>query len=286
MNVLVTGATGFTGARVVPLLLDRARVRCFVRPSSNVQVLPVDRVELAYGDVSDQASLERALRGVDVLVNVASLGFGHTPAIVGAALNAGVKRAIFVSTTAVFTTLNAASKAVRLEAEATIAGSGLAYTILRPTMVYGSPRDRNMCRLIRYLRRWPAIPIFGSGEFKQQPVFVEDVAEAIARCVEADHTAGRSYNLPGASPLTYNTLIDTVCELLQRNVRKIHLRVAPIVAVLSSAERMGLRLPVKAEQILRLNEDKVFSCADASRDFGYRPRAFADGIRREIELGA
>jgi uncharacterized protein YbjT (DUF2867 family) len=286
MRALVTGATGFTGSYVVPLLLQQdAQVRCLVRTSSDVSILPVDRIELAYGDLENRTSIEQALHGIDVLVNIASLGFGHAPSIVNAAVTASVQRAIFISTTAIFTTLNAASKSVRLAAEEMIRKSGLAYTILRPTMIYGSLRDRNMCRLIRYLQRWPVFPIFGSGEYLQQPVYVEDVATAVIQSLAATQTIGKSYNISGATPLTFNQVIDTICELLGRNVHKVHLPAIPAVAGLTALERLPLPLPlpIRAEQILRLNEHKAFDFAEAARDFGYQPRSFAEGIRLELD---
>ena len=133
----------------------------------------------------------RAHRGLagarcDALVNLASLGFGHAPAIVAAAVGAGLGRAVFVSTTAVATGLPARSKAVRLAAEATVRSSGLAWTILRPTMIYGAPGDRNMSRLlallIRARRGLPGVglpvvlPVPGGGRGLQQPVHVADIA--------------------------------------------------------------------------------------------------------------
>ena len=282
MRVLITGASGFTGSYVVPLLLRQGvDVRCLVRHSSDTRSLPAEGVELVYGDLNDEASLESAFRNVEVLVNVASLGFGHAQKIVNAA--AGVRRAVFISTTAVFTTINARSKLVRLSAEEAIHRSGLAYTLLRPTMIYGSSRDRNMCRLIHFLKRWPAIPVFGDGQSLQQPVYVEDVAAAIVQALASPDAVGGSYNLAGATPLTYEQVIDTVCELIGRRVRKIHLRAAPVVRGLTVLERLSLRLPVKAEQVMRLNEHKVFDFSEAARDFDYRPRSFAEGIRLELQ---
>jgi uncharacterized protein YbjT (DUF2867 family) len=284
MKVLVTGATGFTGSYVVPLLVRQgAHVRCLARASSDTSRLAPHQVELAEGDLSDQSSLERALRGTDVLVNIASLGFGHAPNIVNAALAAGTRRALFISTTAIFTTLNAPSRSVRLAAEETIRASGLDYTILRPTMIYGSSRDRNICRLIRYLRRWPAIPVFGRGEHLQQPVYVEDLAAALLQSLATARTVGRSYNISGKTPLTYTEVIDTICEALGRKVRKVYLPVAPFVTALRALERLPLRLPVKAEQVLRLNEDKAFDHKEAVEDFDYHPRSFAEGIRLELQ---
>ena len=282
MRALLIGGTGFTGSYVAPRLAAAGyEVTALVRASSNASRLPaaVARID---GNLDDQASLERAMRGRDVLVCVASIGFGHAPALVAAAQAAGVSRAIFISTTAIFTTLNAPSKAVRVAAENTILGSGLRATILRPTMIYGSARDRNMARLIRYLLRWPVIAVAGSGQHRQQPIFVDDVARAVVDALGADGTAGRAYNIAGAAPLTFNEIIDTIAGLLGRRVRKVHLPARPLVAALRAVERTPLRLPIRAEQILRLNEDKAFDYAEAARDFGFTSRPFAEGIAQEI----
>lgn len=284
MKVLVTGATGFTGSRVVPLLLDSGHeVRCFVRETSDRSQLGTLTVEWVTGDLSDNEALTSALRGVDALVNIASLGFGHAESILRSAKEAGVRRGIFISTTAIFTQLNADSKSARLAAEEAIQASGLDYTILRPTMIYGSPRDRNMWRLIRLLRFSPIIPIFGDGESLQQPVFVDDVAQAVLLALGADVTIGKSYNIAGKDPLTYNQVIDTVASALGKRVWKLHLPYMPIVRLLQFTERIRIRLPIKAEQVLRLNENKAFSYEEAQRDFGFSPRSFAEGIELECK---
>lgn len=284
MKLLVTGATGFTGSHLVPALLESGHeVRCLVRPSSNRSRLPAGAMEIITGDLADTETLARALRGVQALVNLASLGFGHAPGIVAAAVKAGVRRAVFLSTTAIFTQLDAKSRAVRVSAEETIRQSGIGFTILRPTMIYGSARDRNMCRLIRYLKRWPLIPVVGSGKGLQQPVHVADVADAIRCSLANPATEGKCYNISGGSILTFDELIDTICRLLRRRVFKIHLPRPPIVFALQVAEKLALDLPIKAEQLLRLDEDKAFDYAEARNDFGYAPRPFSEGIEMEIE---
>ena len=283
MKVLVTGATGFTGSRVVPLLLQSGyQVRCFVRETSDRSPLSALTVEWAAGDLSNPEALTSALRGVDALVNIASLGFGHADSVLRSAREAGVKRGLFISTTAIFTQLNAGSKSVRLAAENAIKASGLDYTILRPTMIYGSPRDRNMWRLIRLLRVTPILPIFGDGESLQQPIFVDDVAQAVLLALRTDTTIGKSYNIAGKDPLTYNQVIDTVAAALGRRVWKLHLPYRMIVRALQFTERMRLRLPIKAEQVLRLNENKAFSYEEAQRDFGFTSRSFDAGIGLEV----
>lgn len=284
MRVFVTGATGFTGSRVVPLLLQRGyQVRCLSRSTSDRSSLPQPEIEWVQGDLSDPAALTASMQGTDALVNVASLGFGHAESIVSAVKNAGIQRAVFISTTAIFTQLNAKSKRVRLAAEHAIESSGLNYTILRPTMIYGSPRDRNMWRLIRLMRYSPIIPVFGDGNYLQQPVHAGDVAQATVNVIGNEQTLCKSYNIAGKHPLTYNEVIETIARQMKRRVIKLHLPSQPVAALLRLFERIQIPLHLKSEQVLRLNEDKAFSYTDAEKDFDYSPLAFEDGIKFELE---
>lgn len=283
MKLFVIGGTGFTGSRLVPLLLKSGyQVRCLYRPSSDRSVLPQPEIEWIEGDVSNTEGLSNSMQGTHALINVVSLGFGHADSILHAAKIAGIPRAIFLSTTAIFTQLNAKSKSIRLNAERAIETSGLKYTILRPTMIYGSPRDRNMWRLIKFMRYSPVIPIFGYGNSLQQPIYVDDVAQAIVQCFASDKTIGKSYNIAGKHPLTYNQVIDTIAAHMNQRVWKLHIPYPPVVALLKFFERVHLPLPIKAEQVLRLNEDKSFGYEEAARDFGFSPLAFEEGLRLEL----
>jgi nucleoside-diphosphate-sugar epimerase len=283
MKAFVTGATGFTGSRLVPLLTKNGyAVRCLYRASSDRSSLPQPGIEWAQGDLSDTDALSAAMRGMDTLVNLASLGFGHADSIIEAAKNAGIQRAIFVSTTAIFTQLNAVSRKVRVAAELSVETSGLRFTILRPTMIYGSPRDRNMWRLIRFMRLSPVVPVFGDGQYLQQPIYVDDVVAAILGCLKSDATVGRSYNIAGRHPLTYNEVIDTIGRAMDRRAWKLHIPSKPVVSMLGLFERMHIPFPIKAEQVMRLNENKDFNYAEAQRDFGFSPLAFEEGMGIEL----
>lgn len=283
MKVFVTGATGFTGSHTVPQLIDSGYdVRCLVREDSNrssLSHLPIDWVG---GDLNDPNSLLTGMENCDALVNIASLGFGHAGNIVTSATKAGIQRCIFISTTAIFTNLNAKSKQVRLQAEELIKKSDLDFTILRPTMIYGSPRDRNIWRLIQFIRKSPLIPVLGSGSFLQQPVYVEDVARSICSALNYQATIHKCYNIAGQQALTYNEMIDTVAILLKKRIRKIHFPSKMVVDILKLLENTPIPFPIKSEQVLRLNENKNFDYGGAFSDFQYQPKSFAKGI--EIEL--
>lgn len=274
MHLLVTGATGFTGRRVVRALRrDGHRVRAFARTTSDRSVLPAD-LDVARGDLADPATLAQALIGCDALVNVASLGRGHAPGIVEAARLARIERSVFVGTTSVRTTISSASKAVRLKAERAVLEGGIGATLIRPTMIYGAPGDRNLERLLRFVARWPIVPIPGSGRGLQQPVHVDDVADAIAAVTPRGDLAGRAFDVAGPQPLTFRDLVRTVVRVLGR--RRLLVRVPALLA----------RVVASREQVARLAEDKSCDVAAARLAFAFEPRAFEDGVGAEaLELG-
>ena len=299
MRLLVTGGSGFLGGFVLAEATRRGHscVALARSPAAARTVAERGATPLA-GDLDDGASLAEFFAGArcDALVNLASLGFGHAPAIVAAATGARLDRAVFISTTAVTTTLAAPSKAVRLAAEEDIRGSGLSWTILRPTMIYGAPGDRNLSRLLMLLgrarraaraggaaaRALPVpIPVPGGGGRLQQPVHVADLASAVLSAVERPQAAGRCYDIAGPEPLTFAALLQGAAAACGSRVRLVPVPLAPVIALTRGYERIVRRPRIRAEQWQRLAEDKAFSIAAAARDLGYAPRSFDEGIRAE-----
>jgi nucleoside-diphosphate-sugar epimerase len=266
MTTLLVGATGFLGSFVAARLDDPI---VLVRPTSDCSVLP-SGVELRVADLNQPLPLH----GISTLVYCASMGFGHVPPLVEQLQQAStVTRAVFISTTAIFTSLPTASRAVRLAAEAAVQSGHLDWTILRPTMIYGTARDRNISRLLRFVRRSPVFPLCGNGLW--QPVYVEDLADAVVAALASPQTARKAYNLAGAAPLRLADLVRTAAQAMGRHVR---LLPVPLQAAILAAR---VTRAVSPEQIRRLAEDKAFSYADAARDFNFAPRSFAEGVRLE-----
>ncbi len=281
MKILVTGATGFTGKRVLPLLKDKGDVAIYARSTSDISLAEELGFAIFRGDLSDLAALGAAMTGRDGLMNLASMGSGHVQGIVDTAIAKGISRGLFVSTTSLFTRLPAPTKKVRGEAEAVVMGSSLKWTILRPTMIYGDRDDRNMVRLLKFLKRWPIIPVPGDGSGLMQPIHVEDLAQAIVAAFYCDKTHGKAYNLSGASAQSFDDIIDEAARALSVRRWKLHLPIGPIRAMVKLYEKLSRRPRIKDEQILRLLEDKAFDHSDARSDFGFNPRSYETGIRAE-----
>jgi nucleoside-diphosphate-sugar epimerase len=153
-------------------------------------------------------------------------------------------------------------------------------------MIYGSARDRNISRLLRFLRRAPVYPLFGDGRALHQPTYVQDLADAVVAALESPNTVRRAYNVAGAAPLSYADLVRTAARAIGREVRLVRVPQRLALATARLASVLPIPRPVTPEQVLRLVEDKAFDYTDAARDFGFRTRTFADGVRLEaIALG-
>lgn len=287
MRILLTGGTGFLGSHVIPILREAGHeIVGTYRGSEAAKILESEGVEPVYGDLDVPESVDTGFQAAraDALVNIASLGFGHAPTIVAAAEEAGIRRALFISTTALFTNLNASSKVVRKAAETLVIESTLDWTILRPTMIYGTPEDRNMARLLRLLRKSPVIPLPGRGSRLQQPVHVDDVAGAVAEALERPIAIRKAYDVGGPVPLPFRTILDQAADALGRSPVYIPVPLAPLIGVMRLYERIVPHPRLKAEQVERLAEDKAFDISAARKDLDFSPRAFSMGIEQEARL--
>ncbi len=288
MKLFVLGGSGFLGGYVLRAAAREGhQVLALARSAAAAGTVTARGARPAAGDLGDPAGLDEAFAaagGCDVLVCLASLGFGHGPAIVAAAEGAGFKRAVFVSTTAVTTTLHPPTKQVRLAAEEQIRRSALDWTILRPTMIYGDAGDRNLSRLLRLLAKTPVLPVPATGGCLHQPVHVADVAGAVLAAAQCPVSAGGLYNVAGPEPIPFGELLRTCARAVGRRTRLLPVPLAPLVPLARGYERVSRRPRLRAEQLLRLGEDKAFAIEDTIRDLGYAPRPFADGIADEARL--
>jgi uncharacterized protein YbjT (DUF2867 family) len=288
VKVLLTGATGLLGGALLDLLLtEDHEVRCLVREGSpRASRLDQRRIELARGDARDAGALSRALSGTEALLHVA--GIEYSSAVLEAARRAGSSRLVVVGSTSAHSAYSFRSNP-KLRMEELVRGSGLAYTIVRPSMIYGSEVDKNVHRLLRFLDRSPVFPMFGSGENLWQPVYHEDCARGVYEALVRPSAVGQSYDLPGAEPLTYFEMVETAAGALGRKPRIVRLPLEPVRRLLAAAEALQLPFPIKSEQVLRLREDKAYPYDKARRELGYAPRPFGEGIALEVarlrELG-
>jgi uncharacterized protein YbjT (DUF2867 family) len=257
---------------------------CAIREGTDVSELPlVPRLDVVQVDLRDTGRLAANMAGCDAVLHVAHQLL--SPNIIAAAQCAGVRRVHFVTTTGVFSSYPGLTKQY-LDVERQIRDSGLDWTILRPSMIYGTDRDLNMHKLLKLLSKSPVYPIFGSGLGLMQPVHVQDLAAGLfASVMLGDKTVRKEYNLVGRYPLNYREIVREAAKALGRKIKLVSLPYSVSLRAAQAVERVFSRsVLVSAEQIERLAEDKCFSWNAAFHDLGYDPRPFHQGIRQEVEI--
>ena len=281
MHYVISGTTSGTGVRVLERLvakLGAENITCLVRPTSDVRPIEKLGTRLHLGDVTEPESLGALLNTQTVYIDMTHPKHYHKS--LEAVVNAGVERAYFVTTTGVFSRYNQFS-AIYKENEEKIRQSGITSTILRPSMIYGSMRDKNMHKLIRTLSRFPVFPLFGAGRSLMQPVFVDDLADGIVAAIGNPTTENQAYNLAGPAGIAYRRIVDTIIKQLDHKVTLLNIGL-PLAAGIAGVAQHIPGFPITQEQVLRLLEDKVFDISKAQAELDYQPRSFAEGIKIEI----
>lgn len=242
------------------------------------------QIEYAVGNLSDLNFLQSSLVGVDTIIHIP--GIWYSKALVQAAIENHVKWCILVHTTGRFSKFRSASEGYKeIEDSILTLRDKIDITIARPTMIYGSSKDRNMFRLITYLSRHKLFPVFGTGKNLMQPVYAKDLARAyLSILCHPDHTKNKEYNLSGKEPICYIDLLKIISTYLNRKTFYIHIPMrVSILAARIYNKLWGRKAIITVEQVLRMGEDKAFSHELATEDFGYDPCSFAEGIKKEID---
>lgn len=148
------------------------------------------------------------------------------------------------------------------------------WVILRPTLIYGLARDKNISEITRFIRRFGFFPLFGQAQGLRQPVHAEDVAGACFAALVATGVKNQAYNISGAETLGYREMVSRVFSAIGRCPRFINVPIGVFRLAVTCLRLLPRYRHWSAGMAERMNRDMVFDHADAVRDFGYCPRAF------------
>jgi len=319
---LVTGATGFTGGHLVRALSSaghEVRVLVRQRPSSDDAASATDRdlpVHVVHGDLRDAEALRRAVKGVDVVYNIAAIyrqaGLAaETYRAVNAiavgnlvehAARAGVRRVVHCSTVGVHGDIERppANEEAPLKpgdvyqrtkvegeerARAAAAEFGIEVTIARPSGIYG-PRDRRLLKLFRNTVR--RFPILGSGEIYYHLTYIADLVEGFRLCGEQPAAANRTYILAGPEVSTLNELTAVIADVGGVRPQRWHLPVWPFWLAGAACEGLcaplGIEPPIYRRRVDFFTKSRAFDITRARTEIGFAPAVgVREGVTRSLQ---
>jgi len=243
--ILLTGATGTVGSALLRRLTAAGEpVRCLVRDPRGLGDQRV-RVQIALGDLADPPSFRNALRGVGTVVHLAAsirdqpsgsieeLNAVATLRLVRAAERAGARRFLFFSAMGAGHHSRTRFLRAKALAQEAVQGSGLETMVFRPSIVY-TPGDPWLTLLDRF-SRLPAVPVSGSGRATYEPIWAEDVADAVMAALS--NGASGSYDLAGPEILSYDDIVRAVLRASGRRRRLLHVPLPVVRASLRLLRR-------------------------------------------------
>jgi uncharacterized protein YbjT (DUF2867 family) len=292
--ILVTGGSGFVGGHVVHALREADRpVRCLVRNRGKAEKLESWGCELVEGDMTDPASLRRAVEGVDVVVHLVAIRqgkreefqrimVGGTRDLLKLAKEGGAKR--FVHMSALGTSEQTKDLVpyfgAKWQMEQDVQQSGFPYVIFRPSFIFG--RDGGILPTFRKLAKLaPVTPIIGSGRQRIQPIWADDMAAYFAKAIDHEPATNRIFELGGPDQVTWNEFWERLKKALGVRRPSVHMPVGFMKVNALVTERLPGDIPLTRDLLKMLEAgDNVVTNDDAVQTFQLPLVPLDDQLRR------
>lgn len=288
--ILVTGGTGFLGGYVLRSLSDAGySPKVLVRNGVDAAKLEGLGVDVVYGEMRDKPSLERALGGAIAVVHMAAVVKSNskqlyydvnelgTRNLVAACAEKGVNRIVHVSTQDV-TFMRGDYALSKMKGEEAVKNSGLEFTIIRPTAIYGRG-DCALSGMLNLIRKFPVVPIPYGRDSRIQPVYAGDVATAITKSIGSKNSIGKTYTVAGPDIFTYGELADAIMVGLAVKKPKILMPFWVMKPFVGIYERLSSNHLVTVSSLELMSCDKTCDHSSAAASLGYVPTRFKEGMK-------
>jgi uncharacterized protein YbjT (DUF2867 family) len=289
--ILITGATGYIGQRLVTRLIAQGvRPRCLVRDIQKASNLfPADKVELVQGATTAPATLAAAVEGIETIIHAAFMtadkkesahnryeetNVHGTSNLIAAAKTVGVKRIIEMSGLGTRPDKPGSYMQGRYLAEQMLMESGLDWTIIRPSVLFGknAPFIKGLTDL---LHTTPVVPLIGGGKTLFQPILVDDVITIIIKILEdPEHTKNKIYTIGGPEYYTFSQIFDELLQATHQHKPKVYAP-KPLVGIGAAVmEAVFSKPPLTKATMALFSFDNTTDLNSVERDFGFRPQSF------------
>ncbi|MFN3705942.1 MAG: SDR family oxidoreductase [Thermoflexales bacterium] len=299
--ILITGAGGYVAGFVIHALRNAGipsdSIVGLVRSPSSVEKLRQRGVRAAVGDVTDPASLDAALRGVEQVVHLAAVNRDRgtstmerinaegTINVTDAAKRAGVRQVV--------TVVGLGADARRPFPLASTQGrgvdylmaSGVPYTVLEASVIFGAG-DEFINTLAGLARIPPFMIVPGDGKSRFQPIAAQDVASCVVQSLQRADLVNRRLQICGSEVITLEGIIDCILKEMGLRRIKVHMPVPLLRVAVKLMEATLPKPPVTSSLLAQLGVDNVATDNATETVFGLRPIRLAEGIGFVREMTA
>lgn len=293
MNVAVLGGTGFVGHHLVKKLLEtNHHLTLLVHRHLNKEI-SYDNINVIYGDIETIDSLDKAFENIDVVYHLVGIiaetkdkKFDKTVAegtknVVKACIEKGVKKIIYLS--ALGTSKSAKTKyhQTKYQAEQAIETSGLNFIIYRPSIVYG-PGDSFISQLSKIIKWFPFTPVIGSGKYLFQPIFIDDLIQAMVLGLEIPEATGQIIDIAGPEKLEYLKILNIIKKVLRKKRLNFYIPITVMKKIAFCLEKIMKPSPITREQLLMMEMGNTGDISTMEKLFSIKPIDLENGLKKYL----
>ena len=315
MKILVTGGTGFTGTALVERLLQEGHQVVALDYKEGLQCDRLRKLgaEVVIGSVTDQAAVDRSVRGAELVFHLAAafrelnvpnsfydeVNVEGTRVVLHAARRAGVRKFVYCSTCGVHGNVEHPPadedapihpadyyQRTKYEAEPLVKreAGAMEAVILRPAAIYGPGDPERFFMIFKRVARG-TFPMFGNGRTLYHPLYIDNLVDAFLLCMPPGAGQGREYLIADEKYYPIEEIVKAVGRALDVPVRIPHYPVLPVVAVGHVVEKickpLGITPPIFPRRVDWYRQNRAFDISRARRELGYDPKIELDeGLRR------
>lgn len=295
-KIFVTGATGFVGQQLISHLVESGYyIIAFVLPGdSKATALSRKNVEVKYGDIRDQATIEKTIDGVYAVINLAAVQESNDPVlneginyegvknVIKACSKCSIRRIIHISSISTcYKTKNYYGDSKEKADKYVMHSSNMDYTILRPTLIYGNTTRGPFYTLLKIIDKIPLIiPIVGNGRALKQPIYIDDVVSGIILTLESDIAIGKFYNISGRDTVSVEKMIKLITA--KKGIRKTTIKIPTWILYLI-ALILGMFFadpPFTRGSLVSATEDGTLDHSLIKNELGFKPLSFKEGLAK------
>jgi len=259
-------------------------------------VAPAAPVEVVLGDLDKPETLRAATAGCSAVVHLGAatsagridpafayrVNVGGTSALIDACRASNCRRVLVMSTQHVHLPNCGLYGRTKRIADTLFEGSGLAVTVLRPSLVYGPGTRGVFVKLAGLVRKLPVIPVIGPGQWHLRPLYLDDLLAIIVDTLARPELAGRTYDVGGPDRVTYDEFLSAICAAVGRPCRRIHLPIRVSFVLAWILERLLPSPPLTIENVYGSLLEAPCDLRALIRDYHPGLTPLADGLRRAL----
>jgi len=296
MRVFVTGGSGYFGRGLIAGLIKNGhKPVCLVRPGSEDRLGDLkNNIEPVGGDIGNIADWKSALNNIDAFINLIGiirefpsrgvtfekLHVRATVDLADLASEIGVKRFLQMSALGSSMDSKAEYHRSKYRAEEYLRKSDLEWTIFRPSLIIGKG-NKAIAEIAKLIKSTPLVPVVGNGEYRMQPVDIDNVTEGFVKALAENKTIGKAYDIAGPDQFTYNRMLDIIGSVLGKKVRKVFIPVCMMKMAAGVFEYFSF-FPLTRGQINMLLEENISDSREYFDELNIKPIGFKESIRKAL----